>query len=110
MQNRRSSHRNLCSDIVKLSWRDESGWPLHTHAVIEDISDNGACLQCEISIPVCTAITLRLNDSGFEAVIRYCTLIDHGYFVGVEFVQTSRWIPDGAVRPKHMLEPLERAS
>jgi PilZ domain len=110
MLNRRSSHRNLCSDIVKLSWNDELGWPARTHAVIEDISGNGACLQCEISIPVGSAITLQLNDSGFEALVRYCTLIDHGYFVGVEFVQTSRWTPDGAVRPKHLLEPLEQVS
>jgi hypothetical protein len=104
MLNRRNNPRNLCSDIVELSWSDESGWPFRTHAVIEDIADSGACLQSEIQIPVGADISIQLGSTGFEAQVRYCTLIDHGYFVGVEFVQGSRWSP-GVGTPKHLLQP-----
>lgn len=103
MVNRRNHTRNLCSDIVELFWNDESGWPFHTHAVIEDISGEGACLQSEIRIPVGADIAIQLGESGFEGKVRYCTLIDHGYFLGVEFVEGSKWVP-GIAGPKHLLE------
>jgi hypothetical protein len=104
MLDRRNNPRNLCSDIVELSWSDEGGWPYRTHAVIEDIADSGACLQSEMRIPVGADVSIRLGSCEFEAQVRYCTLIDHGYFVGVEFVRGSRWNAV-AVAPKHMLQP-----
>jgi hypothetical protein len=104
MLNRRNNTRNLCSDIVELCWNDESGWPLRTHAVIEDIGDAGACLQSEIRIPVGSDISIQLGSSVYEAKVRYCTLIDHGYFVGAEFVEGTRWSP-GTEDPKHLFQP-----
>lgn len=105
MDDRRTNPRNLCSDIVELFWEDEGGWPVRTHAVIEDISSDGACLQSEISIAYGTCLDIRMGESRFEGRVCYCTLVDHSYFMGVRFLPAIHWVP-GVDDPLHLFGPL----
>jgi hypothetical protein len=102
MSEKRAQQRNLCSDIVELFWNDRSGWPHRAKALLEDISTSGACVQTDARIPVNVELALRLGESGFPAIVRYCTLIDGSYFVGVEFAEGSGWTP-GEPDPEHIL-------
>ena len=91
MSERRSIQRNLCSDLVELFWSDRLGWPHRAKAVLEDISPAGACLQVETLIPVKAELALRLGELGLPATVKYCTLIDGSYFIGVEFSPGRGW-------------------
>jgi hypothetical protein len=102
MSERRSKQRNLCSDLVELFWSDRLGWPHRARAVLEDISPTGACVQVETIIPVNEELALRLGELGLPAIVRYCTLIDGSYFVGVEFSSEKGWSPE-EYNPKHIL-------
>ncbi len=101
MLDRRNITRNLCSDIVELSWDNSFGWSQHTKGVLEDISNVGACIQTEITIPLGVDISLRLREMALEAKVCYCTLIGGGFFVGVEF-EGEGWKP-GVSGPRHLL-------
>jgi hypothetical protein len=103
MIDRRSQQRNLCSDIIELSWKDDDGWPHRTKAILEDISTLGACVQIEANLPVGSEVALRLNEAGFPAKVRYCTLINGSYFVGIEFAEGCGWMP-GVSDPQHLLQ------
>jgi hypothetical protein len=102
MSERRSKQRNLCSDLVELFWSDRLGWPHRANAVLEDISPTGACVQVETIIPVNAELALRLGELGLPAIVKYCTLIDGSYFVGVEFSSEKGWSPE-EYNPKHIL-------
>jgi hypothetical protein len=94
MIERRETRRNLCSDIVELFWSDRLGWPHRAKAVLEDISQTGACVQTEDPIPLGAELALRLGELGLPGRIRYCTLIGGSYFVGIQFLDGMRWAPE----------------
>jgi len=98
----RAHRRNLCSDIVELFWSDGLGWPHRTRAILEDISVGGACLQTDAKLAVNADVAIRLRESGYAGQVRYCTLVGGNYFVGIEFIDGSSWMP-GNCDPKHML-------
>jgi hypothetical protein len=102
MSERRSKQRNLCSDLVELFWSDRLGWPHRAEAVLEDISPTGACVQVESVVPVNAELALRLGQLGLPAIVRYCTLVDGSYFVGIEFSPEKGWSPE-EYDPKHIL-------
>jgi len=102
MSEMRAHRRNICSDIVELFWNDRLGWPHRAKAILEDISPGGACVQTDAMIPVNVDVAVSLRETGFPGKVRYCTLVDGSYFVGLEFAEGNGWLP-GNPDPAHIL-------
>ena len=103
MNERRSSFRMMCADMLEVSWTDHKG---HTHsatALLEDISEMGACLQMETPIEIGSEIRWACPGQELAGHVRYCDYQETGYFVGVEFDAGSQWSPS-LYEPQHMLD------
>jgi hypothetical protein len=93
----------LCADMVEVHWRDEAGRRWHGTALLEDISESGACLQVESAIPLGAEVHWDGPRKRFEGQVRYCVYREIGYFVGVEFNFGSRWSKKD-YHPQHLLD------
>jgi hypothetical protein len=103
MNERRSEVRLLCADMVEVSWKDRSGDPRGTTAILEDICVSGACLQVEAPIPLGVEIRWDQPKQKFQGYVRYCVYREIGYFVGVEFDASFKWSRK-AFKPQHLLD------
>jgi hypothetical protein len=106
MQERRSEIRLLCADMVDVSWVDNHGRARQATALLEDIARSGACLQFEAPVPQGTLLSIRSTHGVLEGVVRYCSYREIGYFVGVQFAESSKWSRQ-EYEPQHLLD-LER--
>jgi hypothetical protein len=104
MNDRRINPRMLCADLVDVRWKDKNNVRHETVANLEDISATGACLQIEVEIPLQSEILLHMGGSSLQGRVKYCVFRDIGYFIGVEFDETSKWTR-GKFRPQHLLDP-----
>ena len=93
----------MCADMVKVSWK-EAGKRRHVMALLEDIAESGACLQFELSVPVGVVVEWQSPKLEFRGTVRYCVYREIGYFVGVEFIASSKW-SRSVYRPQHMFDP-----
>jgi len=93
----------LCADMVEVRWRDRSGSPRKTTAILEDIASSGACLQVEAPIPLGVEIYWDQPKQKFQGYVRYCVYREIGYFVGVEFDASFKW-SKRAFKPQHLLD------
>ena len=103
MLDRRFELRMLCADVVELHWK-VSGRNRSCNAGLEDISPSGACLQLEKPLPLRTTVRIRHSSGELTGVVKYCTLRDIGYYLGVEFEEGSRW-SQGSFHPRHLVNP-----
>lgn len=103
MHERRSEVRMLCADVVEVSWMDPSGDERRAMALLEDISESGACLQLESSVPLAVEVHWRSPKQEFTGAVRYCVYREIGYFVGVEFEPSSKWNRK-VFKPQHLLD------
>jgi hypothetical protein len=103
MLDRRVEPRMLCADVVKVRWK-ANGRDHQCTAGLEDISPSGACLQLERPVPLLSTVHIRHAGGELTGTVKYCTLRETGYFLGVEFEQNCRW---SSVRfhPRHLLNP-----
>jgi hypothetical protein len=90
MEARRFEGWFLLGELVKVDWPagESSGSLRATEAVLEDISELGACLQVEDRIPPGTAISISVISGEtvrFSGWVQYCVYRDYGYFVGIRF-------------------------
>jgi hypothetical protein len=99
----RCDERNLCADLIKVVWTDESGAKHKELAALEDISPGGACIQLEHSITVDTPISILYPDGRYHGRIRYCVFLQTGYFAGIEFDPGYQWSKHQFM-PSHLLE------
>ena len=103
MLRERSESRVLCADLVDIRWRDKTGRGRKLTALLEDISASGACVQTESPIPLNTVIKIVHPKGHLLGQVRYCNYRDIGYFVGLQFVQDSKWSKK-QFEPQHMLD------
>jgi PilZ domain len=103
MLRKRSEARILCADLVDIRWKDKTGRGRKATAILEDISASGACVQLEAPIPVNTPIKIVHPKGHLLGHVRYCNYRDIGYFVGLQFVEDSKWSRK-QYRPQHMLD------
>ncbi len=103
MRERRSEVRMMCADMVEVYWKDEKGKRRRATGLLEDISPSGACLQLEVPVTVGAHIRWESPKKEFLGKVQYCVYREIGYFVGVEFVSTSKWSKK-AYRPRHLLD------
>ncbi len=104
MNERRSEPRLLCADLVVVEWKDKSGRQRRATANLEDISNSGACLQLEYSIPVQTIIRIAYSKGTLEGKIRYCVYREIGYYLGVQFDDGVKW-SQRQFKPQHLFDP-----
>src|SRR5271156_2985917 len=91
MDERRVEPRMMCADMVKVFWSDDTGKQGHAMALLEDIAASGACLQFETPIPEGVVVQWRSPKLEFRGTVQYCRFREIGYFVGVEFTESSKW-------------------
>ncbi len=93
----------LCADMVEVSWKERSGRPCKSTALLEDISRSGMCLQFEIPVSIGTRVHVRCPGEKLAGTVRYCVYREIGYFVGVELAPSSRW-SRRQYEPQHLLD------
>ncbi len=103
MIGRRRNARNLCAQLLKIVWQDDSGRRRKGVAILEDISPGGACLQLDDPIPPETAISVLFPGGRYYGRVKHCDFQPAGYFIGVQFDPGYRWSKADFV-PKHLLE------
>jgi hypothetical protein len=103
MTERRSEVRMLCADMVELAWKDSGGRKRETLALLEDISNSGACFQLDAPIPPGADVHWFAPKRKFSGRVRYCVYREIGYFVGVEFQASSKWSKK-EFQPQHLLD------
>ena len=106
MNDRRLDHRLLCADMVEVEWTHSSGTLRIATALLEDISPVGFCLQLETGISVGSAVLVNFNGVQTQAIVRYCSWREIGYFAGLTFTPGSRWSPE-RFTPKHLTNLLD---
>jgi len=103
MDERRQASRNMCADFITISWTDEAGESRSDVAILDDISENGACIGLDCAIPVETKVSLDYPKGRYEGKIKYCRYFEIGYFLGVEFDDGYRW-SKADFQPSYLLE------
>jgi hypothetical protein len=103
MLRERSEARILCADLVDIRWQDKTGRGRKATAILEDISSSGACIQLDGPVPLNTEIKILYPKGHLLGTVRYCNYRDIGYFVGLEFVEDSKWSKK-QYEPQHMLD------
>jgi hypothetical protein len=104
--NRRKSHRLLCSDLITLHWGSGRGYGLQEAAVLEDYSPTGASLYMAVEIEPGVPVTIRTAWESFGAQVLRCEWRDNGYLLAIEFdkprFEESSFLPDHLVDPKDL--------
>jgi len=92
----------MCADMVGVHWKDQSGRGHSFTALLEDISNSGACLQTDNPLPMGVQLELQYREAKLEGTVSYCFFREIGYWVGVQFNPDKKWT-ERKFRPKHML-------
>ena len=100
---RRRHRRQLCSEVVNISFADTTGRRVADVGIIEDVNHNGLCLSLGISLPVSAAVKISNEQVEADARVCHCSPQDYGYSVGVEFTEGFEWDPR-QWQPQHLLE------
>ncbi|MDR1728128.1 MAG: PilZ domain-containing protein [Acidobacteriota bacterium] len=95
--------RELCADLVKVTWTPELETPKTDWAILGDISPAGACLELEEPIPTNAAVELEFGDDRCRAQVQYCKFDKVNYIVGVEFLDGYRW-SRSRWKPGHLIQ------
>jgi ribulose bisphosphate carboxylase small subunit len=94
--------RALCSELVRISFRDQRGRRVQETAVLEDLGEQGA--RISLCLPLTPGCQVGFQAVSFEASaqVRYCELSDSGFAVGIEFADDFRW-DEKDWAPEHLL-------
>ena len=99
----RQEDRELCADLVKVQWENDSGDIQCEWAILGDISSSGACLEIEVSIPPDTIVSLQFENEHCQARTMYCRFDKVNYLLGVQFEQGYRW-SRSRFKPRHLTQ------
>jgi hypothetical protein len=116
MSERRIESRFLCADIVNVEWlasnfsgvtsAGAAGRVLQSsEAVLEDISQQGACVQVDEEIPIGSPILISVvgeETARLAGVVSYCVFRDYGFFVGIKLSGETPW-SSGVFEPRHLI-------
>ena len=87
---RRKASRWPFPGTVQLWIPDESGLTEHTLATSLNLSEQGVGLLIDDELPIDLELTIALHEPEASlqgrAVVRHCTRIDEGYYMGLQFV------------------------
>jgi hypothetical protein len=108
MNERRIESRFLCADLVKVNWLVGEDDFQTAEAVLEDISQLGACIQVEQQVPQGTKVTISMGETRYYGYVSYCVYRDYGYFVGILWADGTQW-SSGGFQPRHLINIEELA-
>ena len=60
----------MCADFITISWMDEAGESRSDVAILDDISENGACIGLDCAIPEETKVSLDHPKGRYEGKIK----------------------------------------
>ena len=104
---KRFENRELCADLVKVTWTPECELTKTEWTILGDISPSGACLETEEPIPQNTVVTLEFGKDRCQARIQYCKYDKANYLLGVKFEEGYRWSSD-RWKPEHLVQFRQR--
>ena len=84
-ENRRKTRRFLCSELITVTWSSGRGTSSSEVAVLEDLSQTGACLFLPRRIEEGTRVNLRNGTQSVAAYVCRSECRGDGYFIAVEF-------------------------
>ena len=99
----RRNRRQMCSEVVDISFADLTGRRVADVGIIEDVNQNGICLSLGIPLPLSAVVKISNEQLEAEGLVRHCSRQDYGYSVGLEFADGSEWNPEHW-QPQHLLE------
>lgn len=103
MKERRTNKRNMCAELLTMSWTDSEGCSRSEIVILDDISSGGARVRLEHSLPFDTPVAICHPKGRYEGKVKYCVYEAAQYSVGVEFNQGHRWSKSDFT-PSHLLE------
>ena len=83
MPERRGAIRTSDSDLVMLTW-DEDSVPLKQLGNIEDVSKTGLGVIVEQALPVSTKVHISYRDNKLTGTVRHYFAREYGFFMGIE--------------------------
>ncbi len=103
MRGRRKNPRHLCTDLLKIRWRDESGAARKEYATLEDISEGGLCLRMDSPVAPGVELTVYYPKGKYEGRVKYCQEEGESHVLGIEFLPGYRWSRRD-YKPPHLLQ------
>ena len=99
---KRVDGREMCSELIDVSFHDQIGNLVSEKGLLEDLSTEGLCFS--LAIPLTVGLKMEFRCDGFVGMarVRYCNLGEYGYLVGAEFADGSAWDKE-RWRPKHLI-------
>ena len=101
MSDKRAAGRYLCADLVRVDWLDGEDDFRSAEAVLEDISQQGACVEMEQAVKLGTMMMLSIDGKIFYGHASHCNFRDYGFFVGIRFSEDTQW-SSSLVAPRHL--------
>lgn len=101
-KDKRRETRQLCSDLVEVSFHDQAGKRVSETGLVEDVSSRGLCVSLSLPLPVGCSVEISSGSFSGKAEVRYCNLGDYSYLIGMEFAEGSEW-DHRTWTPKHLL-------
>lgn len=88
MTDQRSQARISDAELLMLSW-NENGTTFRQFGNVENLSANGAGMIVDDALPLGSTVAMTYGDGELTAVVRHCTVVADGHFIGVKFVGNS---------------------
>jgi hypothetical protein len=89
MPDRRLQPRLTDAELVMISFED-NGTRLQQLGNLENMSLNGAGIIVGHPIPAGSVVTITYREGELTGIVRHCTALAEGHFIGVEFVGGTR--------------------
>ncbi len=103
MQGRRKSLRNLCTDLLKIRWKDADGAVHREYATLEDISEGGLSIRMDSAVAPGSLLTVHYPKGKYEGCVKYCQSEGNDHVLGIEFLPGYRWSRH-EYKPPHLLQ------
>ncbi len=104
MQQVNTRSKVLCSEMVRLTWKDQKGSDVTITGDLEAISPSHAWLQTDCPITESTSITIGYGPGSLSGVVRGCTSEDQSFGLRVELDIGTQW-SRRRYSPQHLLDP-----
>jgi hypothetical protein len=89
MPDRRLQPRLTDAELVMISF-EENGTRLQQLGNVENMSLNGAGIIVGHPIPARSVATITYGEGELTGIVRHCSALADGHFIGVEFVGASK--------------------
>ena len=90
-----TAQRQLCLDLIKLSWAGTRGSRESDCAILLEIEPDGGLLQTTVAIPCGSEITLNTGQRPVQGQVIGCEQDDYGYIVNFLILAGGAdWYPE----------------